>query len=524
MAVNDGYYNLAVRLGGKLRVMDVAGGSLADEANIQVYDGNGTDAQKFYLRNTGDNSYVIRNIRSDKVLDITRGVAENGTNIQQYSYEGLSDQRWFLEPSGDGYAIVTRVSMLWGIPEMVLDVAGGSTSNGANVQLYQANGTDRQRWYLLKSFDSFPTEVSLNKKSFLYTGSPVEPDITVRCDGEVLTLGRDYTVSYKNNIETGVASVTVTGTGNYLGTCSVSFGIVQPSSEIVPGRSYFLIPKLDSSLAVDAVSGGIVNGTRIWLYRRNESEAQKFTLTENEDHSWTILNEKCDLSLDVPGNSPENGVRLQLYGSNFSGAQKWSLNFNEDDSTWTILNSQSGKAVDIPAANAFQTAYPQMYSQNGSDAQRFYLQEAEADPHSFNGFYTIHSAADSSFAVDVTAASKNAGANIQLYKSNGTNAQKFHFIYSGNGFYRILNINSGMAAESVRLEPGVPCNVQQNIWNGSDSQLFRIVTNEDNSVTFVSKSGNALDVTGALMQNSTNIQTYPSNGTKAQKWFLQTIT
>ena len=72
----------------------------------------------------GDNSYVIRNIRSDKVLDITRGVAENGTNIQQYSYEGLSDQRWFLEPSGDGYAIVTRVSMLWGIPEMVLDVAG----------------------------------------------------------------------------------------------------------------------------------------------------------------------------------------------------------------------------------------------------------------------------------------------------------------------------------------------------------------------------------------------------------------
>ena len=159
-----------------------------------------------------------------------------------------------------------------------------------------------------------------------------------------------------------------------------------------------------------------------------------------------------------------------------------------------ILNSQSGKAVDIPAANAFQTAYPQMYSQNGSDAQRFYLQEAEADPHSFNGFYTIHSAADSSFAVDVTAASKMPAPTSSFIKQRHKCPEiSFHLQRK-----RLLSHSEYQLGHGrIRAPgPGVPCNVQQNIWNGSDSQLFRIVTNEDNSVTFVNKSGNALDVTG----------------------------
>jgi len=56
-----------------------------------------------------------------------------------------------------------------------------------------------------------------------YTGSAIEPTVTVK-DGDVtLTLGTDYTVAYENNVETGTATVTVTGTGDYSGTAIATF-------------------------------------------------------------------------------------------------------------------------------------------------------------------------------------------------------------------------------------------------------------------------------------------------------------
>ncbi len=62
-----------------------------------------------------------------------------------------------------------------------------------------------------------------------WTGSAVEPAVTV-VDGETtLTLGTDYTVSYSNNINAGenTATVTITGKDLYLGTASQTFSIAK---------------------------------------------------------------------------------------------------------------------------------------------------------------------------------------------------------------------------------------------------------------------------------------------------------
>lgn len=56
-----------------------------------------------------------------------------------------------------------------------------------------------------------------------YTGEAIEPTVTVK-DGETtLTLGTDYTVAYSDNVETGTATVTVTGMGDYSGTATATF-------------------------------------------------------------------------------------------------------------------------------------------------------------------------------------------------------------------------------------------------------------------------------------------------------------
>ena len=59
----------------------------------------------------------------------------------------------------------------------------------------------------------------------VYTGQPLEPDVTVTWQGTALTVGTDYSLTYSNNMEIGQAAVTVTGMGNYYGSKTVYFKI-----------------------------------------------------------------------------------------------------------------------------------------------------------------------------------------------------------------------------------------------------------------------------------------------------------
>ena len=58
-----------------------------------------------------------------------------------------------------------------------------------------------------------------------YSGSPLEPAITVKDGDTTLTADTDYTVEYTNNTNAGTAAVTITGKGNYSGTTSKNFTI-----------------------------------------------------------------------------------------------------------------------------------------------------------------------------------------------------------------------------------------------------------------------------------------------------------
>ena len=58
-----------------------------------------------------------------------------------------------------------------------------------------------------------------------YTGSAIEPKLTVRYGRETLTEGTDYELSYKNNTQIGTATVTIAGCNAYAGTRDVSFRI-----------------------------------------------------------------------------------------------------------------------------------------------------------------------------------------------------------------------------------------------------------------------------------------------------------
>ena len=54
-------------------------------------------------------------------------------------------------------------------------------------------------------------EITLSQTRYPFDGKAKKPAVTVVLKGKTLTAGRDYTVSYKNNVDPGIATVTVKG-------------------------------------------------------------------------------------------------------------------------------------------------------------------------------------------------------------------------------------------------------------------------------------------------------------------------
>ena len=69
-------------------------------------------------------------------------------------------------------------------------------------------------------------------KSMPYTGKAITLKPVVKFDDNTLEENKDYTVSYKNNINIGTAEVSFTGKGDYSGTITKEFSIVKAPNTI----------------------------------------------------------------------------------------------------------------------------------------------------------------------------------------------------------------------------------------------------------------------------------------------------
>lgn len=75
-----------------------------------------------------------------------------------------------------------------------------------------------------------------------YTGSPVAPKITVKYNGNILTVGKDYNITFKNNVNVGYATYTVTGIkdAGFNGKAELSY-------RIIPRKMKYVSVKMKSS-------------------------------------------------------------------------------------------------------------------------------------------------------------------------------------------------------------------------------------------------------------------------------------
>lgn len=137
----DGTYTFGSKLNTSMK-MDVSGASRSNYGNVQIWAGNGTNAQKWKVTHDSNGYVTLTSVNSGKVLGVNGGVSANGTNVQQYDSNGTYAQKWIAVKNSDGsYTFQSALA-----ENAVLDVNGGSSANGTNVQLYTSNGTNAQKW------------------------------------------------------------------------------------------------------------------------------------------------------------------------------------------------------------------------------------------------------------------------------------------------------------------------------------------------------------------------------------------
>ena len=138
-------------------VIDVANGSTANGANIQLYKYDKSTKQQFNVSYLGSGLYKILAVHSNKSLDVKDASTKIGANVQQCEQNKEDAQKWIIKDNQDGtYSIISRCNGLY------VDVYNAVAANGTNIQMCDGNGLNAQKFV----FEKVETTISIDTTKY----------------------------------------------------------------------------------------------------------------------------------------------------------------------------------------------------------------------------------------------------------------------------------------------------------------------------------------------------------------------
>ena len=455
-ALPDGDYCIALS-SAPSHVLDVYGGSKANGANVQLYGANGGRNQVFRLEYDGSTGYyTIANAASGKLLDVEGGSMRNCSNVSQFEDNGGLNQRWVVVPLGSGeYRIESAANR-----DFSLDVYGGSAKDGANVEIYRSNGSAAQRFSFLDPDDlaqDVPQRALPDGDYCIALSSAPSHVLDVyggsKANGANVQLygangGRNQVFRLEYDGSTGYYTIANAASGKLL---DVEGGSMRNCSNVSQfedngglNQRWVVVPlgsgeyRIESAanrdFSLDVYGGSAKDGANVEIYRSNGSAAQRFSFLDPDDLAQDVpqralpdgdyciaLSSAPSHVLDVYGGSKANGANVQLYGANGGRNQVFRLEYDGSTGYYTIANAASGKLLDVEGGSMRNCSNVSQFEDNGGLNQRWVVVPLGS------GEYRIESAANRDFSLDVYGGSAKDGANVEIYRSNGSAAQRFSF-------------------------------------------------------------------------------------------------
>ncbi len=441
-----------------------------------------------------EGTYYINSIAKDS-SGITVG---NDGNLSLLGAQGSANQRFALEPADSGaYRIKSESTGQY------LSVADGNAQSGSAVVRASYAQDDHQLWHVRAADNGFYIQSALGNWVLDLKDGGTADGTSVRIWAPNKSTAQRFTFASASAVKTDMA--------------------------------FSIKSVLNPQLVMDIYGGSSDNRARLQIYNANNSQAQMFTFKQVGNGLYEIVNVNSGKPFEAQGGSVSNGGAISQYSSNGTCAQHWSI-VDCGNGEYSFINSKSGKAIDIPGGNGVSGSALQIYTYNGSDAQKWTLAPARTIRQELNDLaasgkglvnegveYAIGSVSERQ-VFDIAGGSINSGANLQLYASNATKAQRWTFSYDKNGYVTITNVKSGKVLDVFAGSKKAGANVQQYASNGSWAQKWILVDCGDGSFKICSaiRTGFVLDLAGGSTANGANVQVYDDNGTAAQRFRLYT--
>lgn len=459
-----------------------------------------------------DGTYTISTLlNSNYVLDVKDGSTSNGANIQLYESNDTAAQQFKVSHDSQGYVTFTNVKS-----GRVLDLNGAIVKDAGNIQQYTSNGTRAQKWIVKQDGNGYVVMSAIN------------PNYILDLNGG----------SVRNGSNIQLHSVTGSNSQRWNITKYVSKderinNLAAQNKNTLADGVYEINSVKNSNYTLDVNSASTRNGANVQLYLRNGTQAQAFRVSHDSQGFVTFTNINSGKVIDLDGAITKNGRNIHQYASNGTRAQKWIV--QQSGSGYSIISAiDTSFALDIRNGSVYSGSNIQLYKSNNTAAQQWtfnkYVTERErCDSYASqnkdrmaDGVYYIKNQ-NVGFALDVADGSLYGGANVQLYSLNKTNAQKWKITHDSTGYVSFQNVGSGMYLTASGS--GITANVYQQKQTNDYNQKWIVMFDNNQNLRIVSalNSTMVLDVKDGKIRRCSNIQLYTSNNTNAQKWVFEYI-
>ena len=145
--INDGIY-IIYAMHCQNKVLDINQASKEDNAKLQLYEFNNTNAQKFeILYDASKRCYTMKCLCSDKYINVN----QSNNHLNQFSKNNSPNQQWHIVSVGNNYEIKSELN-----GNNNIDVFNNGTSNGTDIILFPKSGGDNQQFRFVNTTKTLP--------------------------------------------------------------------------------------------------------------------------------------------------------------------------------------------------------------------------------------------------------------------------------------------------------------------------------------------------------------------------------
>ncbi|WP_418819848.1 cellulase family glycosylhydrolase [Ruminococcus sp.] len=225
--------------------------------------------------------------------------------------------------------------------------------------------------------------LTLSETSYVYDGTYKKPAATVTFGGKVLQEGKDYTISYRNNLNVGVTTVIATGMGDYTGYTSKNFTIIKRAmaggTVSVASSVSFTGSNITPSVTVKVAGRTLTSGTDYTVsYSNNKNVGTSNVYVYGKGNYSGSLSAKFDI---VPAKQQIQKLETKYKGFFVDWAQKgsatgydveYSVNANMSGAVSKHLTANKPDTLTVSGLAGDKTYYVRVRSYTNVNGKVYY--------------------------------------------------------------------------------------------------------------------------------------------------------